>query len=302
MHFDVFSMISKKSGIVVQKTIKYTADLPFCHVLCGVTDSVRNYLRRRSDTEYAKVTVIIDECDEVLENEENVHKIRYILSRIINPQILLYSATLSQKTRNFAKEFMNEYEELIISKPETINPKIKIFNISLAGYLSKENLVFELLKSVPFKLCFVYFNKKQKILKLQNFLAKNGYKVELLCADLNFQQRENIINLVQIGHIKVLLCSDVLSRGFDCKNLDLVINYNCPKTAQKLVPNFESFYHRSGRTGRNNRTGTVVNILNKNSQPLYIKIFNRFCIENKLSQISDLIRSVEENSADYQVI
>ena len=156
MHYDVYSKICKNTEIIVQKTVKYSPNVEFGHVLCGTVASVANYLKRitskNQGMQWENMIIVIDECDEILANEENSNMLHYMLGYFTNPQILLYSATLSEKTRKFAEPIQN-FEEIIITSPVSINPKIKVLNINSNSFSSKARLVHELLRRIPFNMC-----------------------------------------------------------------------------------------------------------------------------------------------------
>ena len=298
MHYDIFSKVAKNTGIVIEKTVKYQTPSEIFHVICGTVDSVNNYFRRKN-LQCTNVTMIIDECDEILKNENSCNVLQNLLSRIANPQILLYSATLSEKTKEFAQS-LHQFEEEKIASPDMINPKIKVFNLCPSGYDSKMKLIHSLLRNIPFNLCIVFINTRYDLNLVEHDLMSRGYKVDIFTGELDNNKREEIIEKSMKGHLKVLLSTDVLGRGFDCKQIDLVINYECPKEVNSNEsPCYETYYHRCGRTGRYTRSGTVINMINKGEMPLYSKIFQKFKIASKLSNVEEVIKSVEENITDY---
>jgi superfamily II DNA/RNA helicase len=302
MHHQIFSEISRNSGLIVEKTVKYESDPNSCHILCGTVDSIKNYLRRKKPT-LSSTIIIIDECDEIFRYEDNINTLKSIVKKIRNPQVLFYSATFTQRVKDIAEEISPDLEQEIVKPPDTINPKIKIFNVNLMEFRSKLELVFRLLSGIPFKFCIVFLNTKFDVQVLDSFLTEKGYKVGIFTGELEESQREYVINQAQLGHIKVLMSTDVLGRGFDCKHLDLVINYECPRDpANKNAPNFESFFHRCGRTGRDTRSGTAINIMDKKDSALYNQVFEKFKIPSKYSKIEEIIKNVENNSIDYETI
>lgn len=298
MHWEIYQKVAKNSKIVVGRTVKYVKSNDFCHVLCGTVDSIVSYYKR-NNLDCRNLTIVVDECDIILDNEYHYEKLKFFLTQLSDPQILLYSATLSEKTREFASNFAN-FEEKIVKSPDVINPKIKVFNLNPVAYESKPKTIQNLLKNIPFNMCLVFINTKIDGEILCRYLMENGYKADCFNGDLDDLQRETLIEKAKSGHLKVLLCTDVLGRGFDCKQIDLVINYECPRHPKNNIVNFESFYHRCGRTGRHTRSGTVINIINKGEQPLYNKIFQRFKINPRIASIGEIVESVRNNIEDYE--
>lgn len=82
-------------------------------------------------------------------------------------------------------------------------------------------------------------------------LLYDGINVDIIHADRTQQQRDNCVRAFREGHIWVLICTELMSRGIDFKGVNLVINYDFP-------PSTISYVHRIGRTGRAGRTGKAI--------------------------------------------
>ena len=86
-------------------------------------------------------------------------------------------------------------------------------------------------------------------------LSGKGYKVEGISSDLEQKEREEVLNRFRSRQTRVIVATDVLARGIDIKDIDLVINYNVPGDA-------EDYVHRVGRTGRAEATGVAITLVN----------------------------------------
>ena len=102
--------------------------------------------------------------------------------------------------------------------------------------------------------CIIYINTKSTLEQLYSTLKRNEFPVSYITSDLTSIERNNILNEFKTGNIRVLLSTDLLSRGIDIQQLSLVINFD--------LPNDNSTYiHRIGRSGRYGRKGTAINIV-----------------------------------------
>ena len=102
----------------------------------------------------------------------------------------------------------------------------------------------------------VFASRKHKVKDLFNVLRKNGLNVEAFHSDLDQEQRERIMRSFKSRNTRILVGTDVISRGIDVEGIDLVINYDVP-------PDPEDYVHRVGRTARAERKGHAVTFINE---------------------------------------
>jgi superfamily II DNA/RNA helicase len=304
MHFQIFSKISQSSGIEVMKTEKGKKPSSFLpHVLCGTLESCINFLRNLKKP-LGQVKIIIDECDEILSQNERKNQLSTFLTRFSEKQVILFSATLSQCTKDFTEGSGLLFEEVLIEPPSHLNPNVKVLNFWLETFHEKNTFLLNCLRRIGFKMCIVFMNSKKSAATLAS-LTQDGYKARLFSGQLEDNEREETLKLVENGKVNVLIATDLLGRGFDCQMNDLVINYDCPLDPKDFSKaNFNSFFHRCGRTGRNNRRGTVINLVTWKNEGLFAQVFERFHIPVKTLQTCELNQvstSVENNSTDYLV-
>ena len=112
----------------------------------------------------------------------------------------------------------------------------------------KDEIVMRLIDLNNPKKAVNFCNTKKKADNLIEVLKHNGYKAECLHGDIKQTQRQRIINRLKKGEFKILVATDVVARGIDVDELELVINYDIPQEEEYYV-------HRIGRTGRNGNSG-----------------------------------------------
>ena len=176
----------------------------------------------------------------------------YMKERISNnAQILLSSATITDKVKNFIEDEIVDYEMLRIGE---LIPK-NILQEKLYCQMSDKNeILFNILSKKKYKRVMIFCNTKIKSYDITEFLRKKKLNAKYLTGDLDQTERLNLLNLFKSGKLKLLVTTDVASRGLHIEKVDIVVNYD--------VPTREEFYvHRIGRTGRINKKGYSITFI-----------------------------------------
>lgn len=108
------------------------------------------------------------------------------------------------------------------------------------------------------------FQRKDTSEKVGSWLGNEGHLCSVLHGDLHPSERDRIIESFRNGEIKVLIASNVLSRGLDIEQVNVVINFDIPVDADGY-PDTETYLHRIGRTGRFGRSGVSINFVHDKS-------------------------------------
>ena len=164
-------------------------------------------------------------------------------------QTLLFSATMPPKIQQMAKAILNDPVEvkLAVSKPAD--------KIKQSAYVCYETQKLSILKklfteNLPQRVIF-FSSSKQKVKNLSRELKGNGYKIAEMHSDLEQNVRDDVMLDFKAGKIQVIVATDILARGIDVDDIEMVINYDVPREA-------EDYVHRIGRTARANRDGRAV--------------------------------------------
>ncbi len=195
--------------------------------------------------------LILDEADRMLDIgfHDDIMKIISYLPK--ERQSLMFSATMPPKIRKFAKEILHQPAEITfaLSKPaEGVeqgvfpvygNQKIALLRKLLGG------------KNNPYQTVLVFTSTKRMVSEIVRNLKGRGYAVEGISSNLRQSEREEVLNRFRARKTRVLVATDVLSRGIDIKDIHLVINFDVPQDA-------EDYVHRVGRTARAETTGRAI--------------------------------------------
>ena len=218
------------------------------------------------DTNYIN-HLILDEADRMLDMGFYDDIIKIVNKLPKKRQTLLFSATMPKAIRKLAKNILNMPKEisLAISKPAS---GIKQYAF-LVYDKQKVKLIKEILlqkkKTQKLKHVLIFASSIKSVKEIKRTLNKSGFSASDMHSGLDQSSRENTIRDFKNNKIKVLVATDILSRGIDIKGIELVINYEVPNDA-------EDYVHRIGRTARADKTGEAITFINENQIKSFMSI------------------------------
>lgn len=218
---------------------------------------------------YVKFTkidyLVLDEADKMLDMGFSDDILNIVDKIPVKRQTLLFSATMPNKIREFAKRILTEPEEirLAVSKPAA--------GIDQQFYLAYENQKLPLLAHLiqtspkPVLSMVLFTSKKSEVNVIVRALSKLGLEARGISSDLEQDDREVVLRDFKNKQFPILVATDVLSRGIDIDNLTHVVNYDTPRDA-------EDYVHRIGRTARAATTGTAITFISDQDQNRIVSI------------------------------
>lgn len=287
----------------VMKELSSYTDISFCKVVGGtrVSDCISDLRsdpqvivgtpgriidmisKRHIFTDKLKM-VVIDEADEMLSQgfQEMIHRIFQSIPR--ETQVALFSATFPDELLEITNNFMNEPERILVKKEQLTLEGIQQFYINVKHNNWKYDVLTDIYNTINIAQCIIYINSKDKLNQVYQSLTSDNFPVGMIHGNLMTNERETIMNQFRQGEIRILLSTDLLSRGIDIQQLSLVINYDLP--IQK-----ETYIHRIGRSGRYGRKGVAINfVTDRDLQDLEeLKNFYNTNIEEMPQNIGDII-------------
>ena len=201
--------------------------------------------------------LVLDEADRMLDMGFYDDIMRIINALPAKRQNLLFSATMPHKIRDLARKILHQPVEINISISK---PNEKIVQLAYMVYdTQKIPLVKHILLAKNFDSVLVFCSSKISVKQLTRELKRTSLAVEEIHSDLEQEKREEVLMHFKSGRIKVLVATDILSRGIDIDNIGLVINYDVPHDG-------EDYVHRIGRTARAAAEGSAITFVSVKEQ------------------------------------
>lgn len=224
------------------------------NIVVGTPGRVCDLIRRKVLKLQSIEQIVLDEADEMLDMGFKDDLDAVLLEIPETKQVLLFSATISKSVHSIAKQYMNDAEEISIGEKN-----VGADNVSHEYYIVQNKDRFEALRrvldSLPGIYGIIFCRTKNQTQEIADNLKQFHYNVEALHGDVSQNMRTKIMDKFKKKQIQLLVATDVAARGIDVDSLSHVINYNLPDQN-------ESYVHRSGRTGRAQKSGVSLSIVN----------------------------------------
>lgn len=209
--------------------------------------------------------LILDEADKMLDMgfSDDIERIISHLPK--KRQTLLFSATMPTKIKNLASKILIHPKEIALSISK---PAAGVTQHVILCFDEQKNatLDFILKERTNYDSIIIFTSAKSKVHEIVYALRKAGYKnTQGVSSNLEQEEREEVLRGFRSKRTRILVATDVMSRGIDIKEINLVINYDAPRDA-------EDYVHRIGRTARANTKGEAYTLINQKDMPKLSRI------------------------------
>lgn len=213
--------------------------------------------------------LVLDEADRMLDMgfSDDILKIINYLPK--DRQTVLFSATMPPKIRQFSKKILNDPQEINIAISKTAKGVTQ--TVYMAHDSQKEKLLENILTQKNYEAVIIFASTKDKVKSIFKTLKKK-FEVEAFHSDLGQEERESIMSSFKNKSLKILIGTDIISRGIDVEGIELVINYDTPGDP-------EDYVHRVGRTARADKKGEAITFVNEKDLFKLHKIQNLIGLE-----------------------
>lgn len=224
------------------------------HIIIGTPGRIIDFLKRGYINHSTLKTLILDEADECLSKgfKEQLYNVFQYLPEEI--QVVLFSATMPDEMLELTNKFMRNPKKILVKKEQLTLEGIKQFYIDCGDRRFKFDVLCDLYSVISISQCMIYINSRRQLEWLYNKLTENNFSVSCIHGSLSNVERNEIMREFRSGNTRILLSTDLLSRGIDIQQVSLVINYDLPM-------DYESYIHRIGRSGRYGRKGVAINFI-----------------------------------------
>ena len=262
-------------GAGIEMQIKALKKIP--HIVVATPGRLLDLIGRKAVDLSQVHTLILDEADEML-NMGFKEELDAILESIPQQKrVLLFSATLPLEVEKIAKTYMNDAQVVTVGERNSGSDNVKHYYYTVHEkdrYLALKRVV----DYYPDIYGIIFCRTRRECGDVSAALIKDGYDADALHGDLSQMQRDQVMRRFREKSLRLLVATDVAARGIDVNNLTHVINYNLPDEV-------EQYTHRSGRTGRADKTGKSIVIINTKEQSKIRrieKIINKTFAQSKL--------------------
>ena len=206
---------------------------------------------------------ILDEADRMLDMGfyDDIVKIHKYMPQ--KKQNLMFSATMPRNIRDLAKTILYKPHEISIAISK---PAEKIMQVAYMLYPNQKiPMVRHLLTDKLMTSVLIFSSTKTAVKEMAMDLKRKKLNAEAIHSDLEQKEREAILREFRNRKIQILVATDILARGIDIENIDLVMNYDVPSDP-------EDYVHRIGRTARAEKDGLAITFITERDQDKFLRI------------------------------
>ncbi|KAF9582356.1 RNA helicase required for poly(A+) mRNA export [Lunasporangiospora selenospora] len=297
---EVIQEMGKFTQVTTAQAIKDESLPPkvTAHVIVGTPGTVSDLIKRRVIDPKNIRLYVLDEADNMLDMQglgEQSRALKRLLPR--DCQIVLFSATWADRVRTFAEDMAPNANQITLRPEELSVDGIKQFYVDCRDQTQgnknrKYDILVGLYSLLTISQSIIFVKRRDTADEIAQKMSEKHHAVVSLHGKLETAQRDEVIDSFRAGKSKVLITTNVIARGIDIANVNMVVNYDLP-TDQMGRPDPETYLHRIGRTGRFGRTGVSVNFIHDNkSMQVMNAIESHF--DRKVIQLPEDMDEAEE--------
>jgi translation initiation factor 4A len=226
------------------------------HIIVGCPGRVYDMMRRNNIVAKDISILILDEADEMLSIgfKEQVYNIFQYLNNDV--QVGLFSATLPVELQTLTDKFMRNPVRILVKSELLTLEGIKQYYVALNDDSQKYATLKDIFNIISMSQCIIYCNSIKRVMDLTEAMQNDGFPVCCIHSNMEKSKRDEAYSEFKAGKHRVLISSDVTSRGIDVQQVRTVLNFDLPKCVFKYL-------HRIGRSGRWGRKGTAINFVTR---------------------------------------
>jgi len=246
----------RKNDIETKDTKEKRKERTYSHILCGCPGKVYDMMRTNRITTRSIRLIILDEADEVLSSgfKEQVYNIFQHLSNDVN--IALFSATLPNYVFTITNKIMRNPVQICVKAEQLTLEGIAQYFVAVENDMQKFEVLKDIYSYISLSQCMIYCNSVRRVNDLYNAMLEEGFPVCCIHSNMDKKTRDESFTDFRTGKYRVMISSNVTSRGIDIQQVSTVINYDIPKCVH-------TYLHRIGRSGRWGRKGVGINFVTR---------------------------------------
>jgi translation initiation factor 4A len=226
------------------------------HIITGCPGRVSDMMRRNNIISKNIKLIILDEADEMLSTgfKDQVYNVLQNLRNDI--QIALFSATLPDYIQSITSKFMRKPVKIFVKAEQLTLEGISQYYVAVEDDIQKYDTLKDLYSQISVSQCIIYCNSVKRVSDLYDAMTEDGFPVCRIHSNMEKKDRDQAFIDFKTGRFRVLISSNVTSRGIDIQQVSVVINFDIPKCVH-------NYLHRIGRSGRWGRKGVGINMVTR---------------------------------------
>lgn len=225
-------------------------------VVSGTPGRVFDMIRRRHLRTQRISLLVLDEADEMLSKgfKDQIHDIyRYLPASI---QVVLISVTIPVEILEITEKFMTDPVRILVRRDELTVDEVRQYFVAVDKEEWKFETLCDLYEMMTIAHAVIFCNTRKKVEWLAKKMVQANFSVSFMHGDMPQAERDDVMRSFREGRSRVLISTDLWSRGIDVEQVSLVVNYDVPLTR-------ENYIHRIGRCGRFGRKGLAISLVKK---------------------------------------
>ena len=247
------SLYQVTGGTSVNRMMEELNNRP--QIIIGTPGRILDMMNKKAIDVSTIKYVTIDEADEML-SSGFVNQIKDLFKFLYDNkiQVGLYSATMPNEFFDVTKRFMNQPLKILVKNDELTLEGIKQFYINVERMEYKFDTLCDLYGMISVSQSIIYCNSKKLVDELSFKLRQKDFTVASIHSEMSQDERNDVVKKFRTGESRILLSTDLLSRGIDVQQVSIVINFDIPYS-------IDNYIHRIGRSGRFGRKGVAINLI-----------------------------------------
>jgi superfamily II DNA/RNA helicase len=249
--FTNYSIVKCVGGTNIYQNIK---QLRTATVIIGTLGRINHMINDKKINIHNIKFIVLDEADELLVDGTPKELLELFENSPNGVQVILISATISKNVFNSSNKFIHDPIKVLLRNDEIAVNLISQFYIDVETEEYKFDTLLDLYNLVSTSQTIIFCNTIRKIEWLEENLKKNNFPITVIHSNMTQQERDIVVKEFREGKTRLLLTTDLLSRGIDIPQVNMVINYDLPI-------NKETYIHRIGRCGRFDKKGVSITLV-----------------------------------------
>ncbi|XP_040981017.1 ATP-dependent RNA helicase DDX25 isoform X4 [Aquila chrysaetos chrysaetos] len=253
-------------------------------IVIGTPGTMLDWCFKRRVVDLKKINMfVLDEADIMIDTQGlSCQSIRIQRALPKGCQMLLFSATFKETVRAFAMQIVSNPIMIKLREEELTLSNIRQYFFVCRSWEEKYRALCNIYGSITIGQAMIFCQTRRSADWLSVEMSQDGHQVAILTAELTVAQRADVIQRFRDGKEKVLIATNVCARGIDVQQVTIVVNFSLP-TNQRSEPDFETYLHRIGRTGRFGKRGVAFSMVESQNVGLVQMIEEHF--QTKIKQL-----------------